>query len=109
MSTTHTPGPWTAEETPDNSGLIIVLDSGPECPCFVAMVPDNQINSVSHQQANARLIAAAPDLLTALQRLSFAASCRENTSGDPIRVMETRAELAEANRQAIAAIAKATA
>lgn len=65
MNTPHTPGPWSTDETPDNSGCFIILDSGPDAPCYVAMVPDNRINSVSHQRANARLIAAAPDLLAA--------------------------------------------
>jgi hypothetical protein len=58
-------------------------------------------------EANARMFCAATELLAALKRLSFAASCRDNTSGDPIRVMEVRAELAEATLQAAAAIAKA--
>ena len=57
---------------------------------------------------DARLIAAAPDLLAALERLSFAAECRDNTMGDACRLIEVKAELASANQQARAAIAKAT-
>lgn len=70
MNTAHTPGPWTIQDTQINS-CIIVLDSGPEVPCFVAMVPDNRINSVSHQAANARLIAAAPQLLETLKAATW--------------------------------------
>lgn len=46
------------------------------------------------------------DLLAALDRLSFAAACRDNTSGDPIRLIEVKAELAAASEAARAAIAK---
>ena len=47
------------------------------------------------------------ELLEALTRLEFAAQCRDNTSGDPCRLMVVKAELAEAAAQARAAIAKA--
>lgn len=49
------------------------------------------------------------ELLAALKRLSLAASCRENTMGDPCRLFEVKAELAAANQQAIATIEKAEA
>lgn len=45
-------------------------------------------------------------LLAALERLSFAAMCRDNTMGDPSRLIEVKAELSAANEQAIAAIAR---
>jgi hypothetical protein len=48
------------------------------------------------------------DLLAALERLSVAAMCRDNTMGDQCRLIEVKAELAAANTQAIAALAKAT-
>ena len=43
-------------------------------------------------------------LLEALTRLEFAAQCRDNTLGDPCRLLEVKAELAEAAAQARAAI-----
>ena len=46
------------------------------------------------------------ELIEALKRLSFAALCRDNTMGDPNRLMEVRAELREANAQAIEVLAK---
>lgn len=46
------------------------------------------------------------ELLSALERLSFAALCRDNTMGDQCRLIEVRAELAEANRHATAVMAK---
>lgn len=39
-------------------------------------------------------------LLAALERLSFAAMCRDNTMGDQCRLIEVKAELAAANKQA---------
>ena len=63
--------------------------------------------SVAECEANARLIAAAPDMFDALKRLSFAAECRDNTTGDPLRLISVRAELAAAAQEALFAIAKA--
>ena len=48
------------------------------------------------------------DLLKALERLSFAAECRENTPGDPYRLIAARAELVAATESANAAIGKVT-
>lgn len=47
------------------------------------------------------------ELLAALERLSFAAECRDNTMGDACRLIAVKAELVAANRQAINAIANA--
>lgn len=44
------------------------------------------------------------ELLAALERLSFAAMCRDSTMGDPCRLIEVRAELAAANKQACVTI-----
>lgn len=65
---THTPGPWEVAPShcsvlgnPDAAGfddLCVVADCEPDDPCCV---PADQ------QDANARLIAAAPDLLAALE------------------------------------------
>ena len=101
MNTSHTPVPWNISKhgTPE---------AFPQFGIYSGEKNDHVIVKGDKAEADARLIAAAPDLLAALQRLSFAASCRDNTSGDAIRVMETRAELAEANRQAMASIAQAT-
>lgn len=53
---THTPGPWTHDGPPDN----IIVWSGPETRvCFMT--------SNGPAEANARLIAASPDLLLNLK------------------------------------------
>lgn len=61
MQTKHTPGPWAVESDTD-----IVSDSGD----FVASChePGSDV-STAREYANARLIAAAPDLLAALQAI----------------------------------------
>ena len=46
------------------------------------------------------------ELLAALERLAFAAQCRDNTTGDQCRLIEVRAELAAAAANASAAITK---
>ena len=58
---THTPGPWTIEGTRDSDEFWVVKDEGPVCEISQTFgYPDAD-------EANARLIAAAPDLLAALQ------------------------------------------
>jgi len=66
-----------------------------------------ETNSLVSESA-ARVREAAPQLLTALERLAFAAECRDNTAGDPARLIAVKAELADAARFANEVIAKAT-
>jgi transposase len=61
----------------------------------------------ARQLADMHLRAAGPDMLAALERLSAAAFSRDITMGDPISLINVKAELAEANRQAKEAINKA--
>lgn len=55
---THTPGPWTI------SGNIVRQTQGQEIICACSLAPHER-----QQQANAHLIAAAPELLEALEGL----------------------------------------
>ena len=92
MEEKHTPGPWEAvDKRPQCAGFSIFHESQ-----FVAFVGDN--DHLTPAAANARLIAAAPELLEALTRLS--AQCER------LRLPEQRQTDAEAN--ALAVIAKAT-
>lgn len=63
MSTKHTPGPWRVEET-DDSGQAIVRGEYIEiCTCW-----HHSVGLVEQEMwANARLIAAAPELLEAVK------------------------------------------
>jgi len=79
----HTPGPWcyaTSELTPDR---ISVYANGPLC--YVDKLAD------------ARLIAAAPDLLAALQRLTHPAADEEDLENalELLRVLRNPNEGAE--------------
>ena len=70
MNTKHTPGPWVLFK----SRKIIQVDIGYEAngtrPCVIGW-PGFDSNDLpfAQNEANARLIAAAPDLLEALQEL----------------------------------------
>ena len=94
----HTPGPWHVEDAPD-SGLIFIRSH----PAEVSLA--NIRKGQDHpNDANARLIAAAPELLEALQSILFQAGCREardlgNLNYDRLHAVEA---------QARAAIARAT-
>lgn len=87
----HTPGPWTANTAP----LAPIITAGPKAIARSYQVGDDGA-------ANARLIAAAPDLLAALQALLFAADSPALTEAD-------RYMLSQPVEMARAAIAKATA
>jgi hypothetical protein len=104
--TDHTPGPWTTTywehggydcmaASIDIREVNAIIDLGE--PMYDNDDPDNRSASPL-AQANARLIAAAPDLLAALQDLMFA------EGGEPGMTEEQKA----AWLQALNAIAKAT-
>lgn len=76
----HTPGPWALDEVRTSIGRAFrigageMLQAGKGCCIIYDDYPGNPDNERS---ANARLIAAAPDLLTALKGL------RDECSGTP--------------------------
>ena len=102
----HTPGPWVAFEpyTSDNHGDRWMIFTGVEGEkswvyegaCFIAEIA---CGDAVHEEANARLIASAPDLLAALLKLRRICS--------DIPAIEGNKRFAEANRAALAAITKA--
>jgi len=61
METKHTPGPWKIVRDASDFIQGVEVDSGWIC--------DTQFNSIPSCEANAKLIAAAPDLLEALQEV----------------------------------------
>lgn len=65
--TAHTPGPWLAQHDP-RAGYTDIMQDGLPGP-LIASVPDE---GEPVQEANARLIAAAPELLEALERIRSA-------------------------------------
>lgn len=62
MTAKHTPGPWFCDERSDGDSKRYVLSESAPFPGSVAFV----CLDISEAEANARLIAAAPDLLDAL-------------------------------------------
>lgn len=104
---THTPGPWVDAKATDKTGGSIVM-RGDE---WIAVAQDfNQWDRDAERQANARLIAAAPDLLAALQKLADYAEA-EARGGDEAVPQHLRCinsgMVAQAVSEARAAIAKA--
>jgi hypothetical protein len=68
MSTQHTPGPWTAVKLQDRETFNIFADGFVSATCQVSRMENStRSTSGSETTANARLIAAAPDLLEALR------------------------------------------
>ncbi|WP_315383391.1 hypothetical protein [Microvirgula aerodenitrificans] len=98
METKHTPGPWTAHPIELNHGL-------PYTPVaastLIAKAYSTAFGDHEQSEANARLIAAAPELLKELDRLLSAVM--QNSDAD-----QTEMGLKPFIRPALAAIAKAT-
>lgn len=104
MATQHTPGPWKAE-APSEYGISIVAPSGGSLGCAW---PEDLLGNMHDAVANARLIAAAPDLLEALSAAQAALAMM--TAPDAIKatsVQHAWAQAVEAEAKARAAIAKA--
>jgi len=64
---THTPGPWSFRTTGWSTNPFAI--HSPRRPGAVACVPSRTSVPLDEQDANARLIAAAPELLAALDEL----------------------------------------
>lgn len=90
----HTPGPWAIDW---NIGRLDIHSSGPLIATVPRNVRDDEADRVAQQ--NARLIAAAPELLSALQAIVTSLADHDD---------EGMIEHAEQMVTARAAIAKAT-
>lgn len=84
MSGQHTPGPWQVQKEALPNRVGITATNGR----FITWTMGGAPNSES--EANARLIAAAPDLLEALEVI-----CREFANGHPL-IQQGRAAIAKA-------------
>lgn len=64
---THTKGPWTVGEYKANTGRVEIetVERGIDCPQFGYII--GWVLAADKNDANARLIAAAPDMLEALE------------------------------------------
>ncbi len=86
MTAAHTPGPWAVldDDSLDGCDFIPIetdQPTGPLCRLICEVRPDfsDSVGAIkATDRANARLIAAAPDLLTALQLAQpYVANCAE--------------------------------
>lgn len=100
MNTPYTPGPWAVRGRAGYTGHGVNDSTGRS----VCSVPSNGNRPHDERNANVALLAAAPDLLAALQRLNKA--YEESTEMPCFGV--TNAELAQAWGAARAAIQKTT-
>lgn len=90
MSTQHTPGPWEYRESIPQEPTVIARNNA----CRVAETCEMPGQDVDERRANARLIASAPELLSALQDL-----VADKYLADPInadRMASARAAIAKA-------------
>jgi hypothetical protein len=102
MKTQHTPGPWAVRDHWADEGAFEVYPTRGGEPKIgqwsaLAEVPEYGPNDAPEAEANARLIAAAPDLLEALELML------EN-----LDAMYVVSPASSAHKKARAAIAKAT-
>ena len=102
MSAQHTPGPWKLDGAANTNDLDIIAPTG-----RITML-DCEISEVSEDvlTANAHLIAAAPDLLAALQNcvnvLSLALPLFDDESTDDKDSREEVGSVLDAARDALA-------
>lgn len=92
----HTPGPWTYEYSPYKA------QDGREIPAFEIhgaekVCDTNEDRPAAEQEADARLISAAPEMFTALKLATFTAECLWHLQGND----EAR-KVAEIGRAALA-------
>ena len=113
MTTSHTPGPWTADKLNDRCTFNIFATGFNSAMCQVSVMENSsRLVSGREVEANAKLIAAAPELLAALKwALAALDASRPNPEfydqpkEDIGKALEYTASKMEAAR---AAIAKAT-
>lgn len=102
----HTPGPWAQGV---GASDVVYSNNGGKRRLIAHVAHQDGAEDFDYAEcgANAALIAAAPAMLLALERLSAAALARDNVMGDPCALLAAKAELADANRAACEVIAQA--
>src|SRR5262245_53317886 len=81
--TAHTPGPWRWRNEPyDDGDPYIIIDAGPNPFGFNHAGNGGFRIAGIFSEADARLIASAPEMLEALKQLTDACGCVRPLSGD---------------------------
>jgi hypothetical protein len=92
----HTPGPWSVcHNSWETSSVYTKGFCIAECPIAQEAEEDNQAHWEAIKEANARLIAAAPELLEALIETLDALECWTSTD---VRIAQARAAIAKATQ-----------
>lgn len=92
---TFTPGPWRVGERSNGHGIDVCRAIGAPVRVLIAHVSTNRNNA----EANARLIAAAPDLYAALRKVQYggeAGSCPECGGRPHMELCDLAAAIAKA-------------
>ena len=97
MKTQTTPGPW--KVSPDNEGFAIEPATRQRGCSYVAILESRGTNDTGTMESNARLIAAAPELLDALR---WFATCAEPEDDGTL----SRKDLEHASKRASEVLAK---
>lgn len=111
----NTPGPWEVRTEKHRLATFTSIIDGGGCTVVGADSFERYSRTgetethfgPSIRADDARLIAAAPDLLAALDRLTTASQRRENVMGDLCALISAKDELLRATEQARNAITKA--
>lgn len=98
MKTTYTPGPWSWEYP--TSGFISITTKGSDDIAEIRTQDAGGSWAPEHAEANARLIAAAPELVAVLRDLIDTYALNELRDGDYMDVSEARALLARIEEDA---------
>lgn len=101
MDVKHTPGPWNigSSDLPVSRMSIHCKGHKDSCHSTVALMVSRGVIGISHDEefANARLIAAAPDLLKALETLLSLHDARVDTADAwNVSMEEARAAISKA-------------
>jgi len=103
MSKNHTPGPWTVRIAKTSVGLVRWHIAGVDADSFAPIAINSGsfdlFRSRETEESNARLIAAAPDLLEALAVLTELVSFQICDDGHPA-IINARAAIAKATGEA---------
>lgn len=102
MENKHTAGKWQLGLNPVTEQISVMSETGKSIS-FLNYTKHRADNNWEEQEANAKLIAAAPELLEALKELSKQVSINCSIGSDPELL-----ELCKKHQKALAAINKAT-
>jgi hypothetical protein len=98
MSSKHTPGPWQISRDgltifAGTAGAGVLIRGVEQRIPHIAYIPKNGFAAtLAEQQANARLIIAAPDLLAACERLLNTVGCDDWSAQEAARDAIAKAE-----------------